>query len=87
MKGPGINPEMGKGRGYHYTNEMGTKNPSTCVIMGTAASTFSVEQGRAVARSTLHKVKKAYLSILKMRMKDLDKIKSLLHASRGRPLL
>ena len=61
MKGPGINPEIIKGEGTITTMKWAQK---TQVV---AASKFFVEQGRAVARSTLHKVKKAYLSTLKMR--------------------
>ena len=51
-----------------------------------AASKFSAELGHVVTESTVHNMKKAYLSLLK-KEKDPDKIKSLPHATRGRPLL
>ena len=51
-----------------------------------AASKFSAELGHVVTESTVRNMKKAYLSMLKTE-KDPDKIKSLPHATRGRPLL
>ena len=62
-----------------------TKYPSDNVNKATI-STFSVELGHVVTESPVRNMKKAYLSLLK-KEKDPDKIKSLPHAARRRPML
>ncbi len=60
-----------------YTCENGNK---------AAVEKFSDELGHKVSESSVRNMKKAYLEKLKLG-KDPDSIKSLPHASRGRPLM
>ena len=77
-----------RGSYHHYDDETRAKIAKYSCDNGNkaAASKFSSELGHVVTESTVRNMKKAYLSLLK-KEKDPDKIKSLPHAARGRPLL
>ena len=77
-----------RGSYHHYDDKTRAKIAKYSCDNGNkaAASKFSAELGHVVTESTVRNMKKAYLSLLK-KEKDPDKIKSLPHAARGRPLL
>lgn len=59
MRGPGINPEMIKGEGTTTPMKWAQKKPKYLC--------FLYSRGMLLPGVTLHKMKKAYLSSLKMR--------------------
>ena len=77
-----------RGRYHHYDDETRVKIAKCSCECGNkaAADKFTKELGFLVTESTVRNMKKSYLSILR-KEKDPERICSLPHGARGRPLM